>query len=105
MAIDAALDSISAFFSQYPLLKTMSSAIVALAAVFLFILFFEARAGRRLGRFTTRRFVTDLCYALIYQGGIYNTLLYAPIFAGIAMVTPQWHPELIAQLPLPIGFL
>jgi sterol desaturase/sphingolipid hydroxylase (fatty acid hydroxylase superfamily) len=105
MAIDAALDSISAFFSQYPLLKTMSSAIVALAAVFLFILFFEARAGGDLRRYTKRGFVTDLCYALIYQGGIYNTLLYAPIFAGIALIIPQWHPELIGLLPLPIGFL
>ena len=45
MAIDALLDSVSAFLSQYPLLKTMSGAVVALAAVFLVILFFEARAG------------------------------------------------------------
>jgi len=105
MTLDAVLDWVSTFLAQYPLLKTLVNAAAGLAAVFLVILFFESRAGANLHRYFKRGFMTDVCYALIYQGGIYNTLLYAPIFAGIALVMPSWRPELLQQLPLPIGFL
>jgi sterol desaturase/sphingolipid hydroxylase (fatty acid hydroxylase superfamily) len=86
-------------------LQTLASALVGLAAVFLAMLVFELFAGGNVRRYFARGFVTDVCYALIYQGGIYNTLLYAPIFAGIALVVPSWHIELLGKLPPPIGFL
>lgn len=105
MAIDATLDWIPAFLLQYPLLKTLATAAAGLAAVFLVILVFEWLARGNLRRYRTRGFVTDVGYALVYQGGIYNTLLYAPIFAVVALVMPSWHLDLIGQLPLPIGFL
>jgi len=99
------LDSISALIAQVPWLQTLASALVGLAAVFLAMLIFELLAGGNVRRYFARGFVTDVCYALIYQGGIYNTLLYAPIFAGIALVVPSWHLELLGKLPPPIGFL
>jgi len=91
--------------SQVPLLQTLASAAGGLAAVFVVIFTIELLAGSNLRRYLTRGFVTDVCYALVYQGGIYNTLLYAPIFAGVALVMPSWRPELLGQLPAPIGFL
>jgi sterol desaturase/sphingolipid hydroxylase (fatty acid hydroxylase superfamily) len=86
-------------------LRTLASAVAGLAAVFVVIVALEFFAGSNLRRYLHRGFVTDVCYALVYQGGIYNTLIYAPVFAGIALVTPSWRPDLLGQLPLPVGFL
>lgn len=105
MAIDAAWGAISEFLSTFPLLKTLVFAAATLSATFLVILLFERMAGGNIRRYLTRPFATDVCYALIYQGGIYNTLLYAPVFTLIAMAMPTWRPELLGQLPLPVGFL
>ena len=105
MTMESALDLVSEFRLLFPLLKTLATAVLGLAAVFLVILFFELLARSNVRRYLTRDFMTDVCYALIYQGGIYNILLYAPVFAGIALVMPSWRPELLGELPLPIGFL
>lgn len=105
MAIDAAWGAVSAFLSEYPLLKTMASAVLGLGAMFVVVFSFEWLTHGNVRRYLTRPFATDLCYAIVYQGGIYNTLIYAPIFAVIAWFTPSWHPELLGQLPLPLGFL
>jgi sterol desaturase/sphingolipid hydroxylase (fatty acid hydroxylase superfamily) len=105
MAIDTTPEAVSAFVSQYPLLKSLASAVLVLGAIFLVILVFEWLAGGNLRRYRSRGFFTDVCYALVYQGGIYNTLLYAPIFAGIALLMPSWRPELLGELPPLAGFL
>jgi sterol desaturase/sphingolipid hydroxylase (fatty acid hydroxylase superfamily) len=105
MGIDTVFEQVSTFLSRFPMLKTLANGALGLATVFVVILFFELLARSNLRRYLTRAFATDVCYALIYQGGIYNTLLYAPIFAGIALIMPSWHPEILGQLPPPISFL
>lgn len=99
------LDLVSGPLARFPLLLTLTGAALGLAAVFLVILVFELLAGGNVRRYFSRGFATDICYALVYQGGIYNTLLYAPVFAGIALIMPSWRPELLGQLPTPVGFL
>jgi hypothetical protein len=70
MDIDTAVDQFFAFLSQVPLLRTLATALLSIATVFLVILFFEWLAGGNLRRYFERAFATDVCYALIYQGGI-----------------------------------
>jgi sterol desaturase/sphingolipid hydroxylase (fatty acid hydroxylase superfamily) len=104
-AIEKILESVSGLLAQFPLLQTLANAALGLATVFVVILLFELLAGGNVRRYFTRAFVTDVCYALVYQGGIYNTFLYVPIFTVIALVMPSWRLELLGHLPTPIGFV
>jgi len=99
------MDKVVAFIAQAPLLHTLGAAFLGLGTVFLVIFLFELLAGGNLRRYRERGFVTDVLYAFFYQGGIYNTLIYAPIFTVIALFMPSWHFDLLEQLPLPVGFL
>jgi sterol desaturase/sphingolipid hydroxylase (fatty acid hydroxylase superfamily) len=105
MALNTLLEVVSPFLSQFPLLRTLAHAVVLFTGIFLVVFCLELLAGSNLRRYLSREFVTDLIYAMVYQGGIYNTLLYAPIFAGVALVMPSWNLEVLARLPPLIGFL
>jgi len=45
-----------------------------------------------------------VAYALVYQGGIYNALLYVPVFTLVALYVPTWNVNLVSNLPGPVAF-
>jgi sterol desaturase/sphingolipid hydroxylase (fatty acid hydroxylase superfamily) len=106
MTPDALLAAdLSRLLAEFPLLRTFGYAVALMGALFLIILCVEAFSGGDIRRYRSRPFVTDITYALIYQGGIYATLLQAPVFAVVALVVPSWNLDLLSNLPGPIGFL
>jgi sterol desaturase/sphingolipid hydroxylase (fatty acid hydroxylase superfamily) len=105
MAVDTLFEVVLPLLSRFPLLRTLAHALVILTATCIVVVCLELLAGSNLRRYLSRGFLTDLTYGLIYQGGIYNTLLYAPIFVGVALIMPSWHLEVLTRLPPLIGFL
>jgi sterol desaturase/sphingolipid hydroxylase (fatty acid hydroxylase superfamily) len=105
MIMATALDIVSEIRSNFPLIWDLASAFAGLMVLFVVIFCLERQGGGDLRRFRTRNFLTDSLYALFYQGGIHNKFLYAPVFAGVALVMPSWHLDLIGQLPPPLRFV
>jgi sterol desaturase/sphingolipid hydroxylase (fatty acid hydroxylase superfamily) len=68
----------------------------ALGAIFLFV---ERRAGRDTTRYRSAHFVNDVAYTLLYQGGIYNVLIYAPFFALAAPRLKFLQLDIVKGLP------
>jgi sterol desaturase/sphingolipid hydroxylase (fatty acid hydroxylase superfamily) len=101
----SALDVVIEFRSSFPAVWDVASAVAILAALFVAIFSLELLCGADLRRYRTRNFLTDVLYALFYRGLIYNRFFYVPIFAGVALIMPSWHLNLIGQLPPPLQFV
>jgi len=104
MSLEHALAHATAALAEFPLLKGLLSATAMTFALFVVILALEHKSGGDLNRYRTRNFVTDVLYALFYRGGIYNVLIYAPIFALIESMLPPWRLNLLSHLPPPVAF-
>lgn len=71
-----------------------------LSFLFVVIASLEARFGGDLTRYRSRNFVTDLTYGMVYIGGVYNLLVYAPIFGAIGLLIPEtWHLRALHEMP------
>ena len=101
----SALDLVFELREHYPLIWGLSGAAASLAVLFAAIVCLELLCGGNVRRYLTRNFVTDSLYALFYRGGIYNRYLYVPVFAGVALLVPSFHLDLIGALPPPLQFL
>jgi sterol desaturase/sphingolipid hydroxylase (fatty acid hydroxylase superfamily) len=73
-----------------------------LGAIFVFI---ESRQQRDLTRYRSRHFVNDIAYTLLYQGGIYNILVYAPLFAWAAPKLAFLQLDAVGGLPPVLSIL
>lgn len=106
MSPEAVLAAVSGVLSDYPLLRALVHGAALVGLMVCAVALLEWRARCDLGRYRSGNFRTDLVYALVYQGGIYHTLLYAPVIGALALVIPQtWHLSVLERLPLPVGFL
>ena len=105
MALEHALADFNATLAEFPLLKGLLSATAMTVALFVVILVLERRCGGDLRRYRTRNFATDVLYALFYRGGVYNVLVYAPIFALIESILPPWRLNLLSHFPPAVAFL
>ena len=79
MSPQDALDALKAFLAEYPMLRALAFGAVLISVMVGAVACLEWRARRDLGRYRSPNFRTDLIYALVYQGGIYHALLYAPV--------------------------
>jgi sterol desaturase/sphingolipid hydroxylase (fatty acid hydroxylase superfamily) len=87
-------------------LRSLVYGAAMLAFLFVVVASLEARFGGDMRRYRTRGFLTDLAYGIVYLGGIYQLLVFAPIFTAIALVIPDtWHLRALQALPPLAGFL
>ena len=83
----------------WQLARSSARALVVAAAMFVFIAWFEHRAGRDMRRYLRRAFAFDLLYFVFYQGGTW-AMLFASLVGTWAepwLQQFQWH--LIEPLP------
>ena len=66
------------------------------------VLFLERLQRRDLGRYRTRSFGNDVLYSFFYQGGVYNLLVYVPLFGTIQQ---HYRFGLLDPLPMPVAFV
>src|SRR5688572_6835889 len=75
---------------EFPALRALAAsmgwAVVVCSGFFVFFYLIETRLGRDTARYRSQNFLNDVAYTVLYQGGIYNILLYAPVFA---LISPQ----------------
>ena len=73
---------------EFPALRALAAsmgwAVVMCSGFFVFFYLIETRLGRDTARYRSQNFLNDVAYTVLYQGGIYNILLYAPVFALIS---------------------
>jgi sterol desaturase/sphingolipid hydroxylase (fatty acid hydroxylase superfamily) len=96
---------IAALLSPYPLLQSLYSGARSLLVIFVVIFAIEWITGGKIRRYWSRNFRTDVLYGLLYAGGVYNTIIYAPLIAALALLVPAWQFRLIDHLPAVAGFL
>jgi sterol desaturase/sphingolipid hydroxylase (fatty acid hydroxylase superfamily) len=96
---------IAAQLSPYPLLQSLYSGARSLLVIFVVIFAIEWITGGKIRRYWSRNFRTDVLYGLLYAGGVYNTIIYAPLIAALALLVPAWQFRLIDHLPAVAGFL
>ena len=82
---------IAAKLAAQPLAQSVWHAVKTLSAVFVVVLILEIVTGGNLRRYLTRNFRTDVTYGIFYAGGIYNSLVYAPLVAAATLITPAWN--------------
>lgn len=97
--------AIAAWLSRYPLLPSLYSGARVLLFIFVVVFAIEWLTGGKIRRYWSRNFRTDVLYGLLYTGGIYNTILYAPLMAGLALLVPASPFRLLDHLPGAFGFL
>ena len=96
---------IAAQLSPYPLLPALYNGARTLLFMFIVIFAIEWITGGKIRRYWTRNFRTDVLYGLLYTGGIYNTIIYAPLIAALALLVPAWQFRLLDHLPGLAGFV
>jgi sterol desaturase/sphingolipid hydroxylase (fatty acid hydroxylase superfamily) len=96
---------IAAGLSRYPLLPSLYSGARILLIVFVIVFTIEWLTGGKIRRYWSANFRTDLLYGIIYTGGIYNTIIYAPLIAGLALLVPAWQFRLLDHMPAVTGFI
>ena len=74
---------------------TLAWLLALLAVVFLF----ESLFGPRRSPYTSRTFVQDVLYALFYQGGFYNALIWTGLVNTLNAQLSFLKVEVLAQLP------
>jgi sterol desaturase/sphingolipid hydroxylase (fatty acid hydroxylase superfamily) len=95
---------VAATLAAHPLCQSVWHAAKTLSALFFIVFVLEIAAGGNLRRYLTRNFTTDVTYGIFYMGGIYNSLIYAPVVAGLTLVVPAWDFRLLNYVPNPVGF-
>ncbi len=68
----------------YALVSSFVFAVLVFSALGFAFYVIEKSTSRDTTRYRTRHFLNDIVYTLLYQGGIYNVLIYAPLYALIA---------------------
>jgi sterol desaturase/sphingolipid hydroxylase (fatty acid hydroxylase superfamily) len=70
------------------------------------VIFTIERAYRRdMGRYRTRTFANDLAYSFLYQGGLYNLLIYVPIFSVLQKQLAVFDLHILTSLPPAVAFV
>jgi sterol desaturase/sphingolipid hydroxylase (fatty acid hydroxylase superfamily) len=86
-------------------LKTLAYGAGVLGLLFAAVVALEACFGGDVRRHRSRNFATDLAYALMYLGGIYNLVIWVPVLYGISLLVPDtWHLNALRELPPVLGF-
>lgn len=86
--VTAGLSAARAWLRHYPVAYAVVTSLAVASAIFFTLgcvfIFLEKRTSRDTSRYRSRHFVNDIVYTLVYQGGLYNILVYAPLFALVA---------------------
>jgi len=102
-AVRLYLHSADAWLRHYPVLRALAVSIAIALLVFsvlgVIFAFIERRNRRDLSRYGSPNFRNDIVYTLVYQGGIYNVLVYAPLFALAAPHLTFLQINLLKALP------
>jgi sterol desaturase/sphingolipid hydroxylase (fatty acid hydroxylase superfamily) len=80
---------------MYSTVATLVWLVALLAVVFLF----ETLFGPKRSPYTSRTFVQDVLYALFYQGGFYNALIWTAVANVLDPRLAFFRVEVLAQLP------
>jgi sterol desaturase/sphingolipid hydroxylase (fatty acid hydroxylase superfamily) len=97
--------AVAAWLSHYPLLPSLYSGARILLVIFVIVFTIEWLTGGKIKRYWSRNFRTDMLYGLLYTGGIYNTIIYTPLIAALALLVPASPFRLLDHLPGVVGFL
>jgi len=65
----------------------------------------EGLSGADLGRYRRRAFLNDVLYTVFYQGGLYNLLIYVPIFSYVQKQLAFADLHLLSAAPGPVQFI
>ena len=104
----AFIDSIRALLRHLPQQepwRSLSREAVFIALVAVVMIALERYYRRDLTRYRSRTFVNDIAYSFFYQGGIYNALIYVPIFSWAQKHLAVFDLHLLGSLPPAAGFL
>jgi sterol desaturase/sphingolipid hydroxylase (fatty acid hydroxylase superfamily) len=103
------LTSMSTWFAalaaDHPVVQSLLAAARSLATIFAIVFVLESLTGGDLRRYWTRNFRTDMCYGVLYLGGIYNALIYVPLAALLTLIVPAAPFRLLDHVPGPAGYL
>jgi sterol desaturase/sphingolipid hydroxylase (fatty acid hydroxylase superfamily) len=95
----------TAVMTEHPFVHSLLGGVKSLSVVFVVVFVLELLTGGDLRRYRTRNFRTDMCYGILYLGGIYNALIYAPLAALLTLVAPPWNFHLLDYVPGLPGYL
>src|SRR5688572_19145941 len=94
---------LDAFLRTVPIVRALVKSIVFAVLVYgvLGLIFYalEQRSRRDVTRYRTAHFWNDIAYTLVYQGGIYNIIIYAPLFALASSKLTFLQIGLLTHLP------
>ena len=96
---------IAAWLSHFSVLPSLYGGARILLILFVIVFTIEWLTGGKIRRYWSANFRTDLLYGLFYAGGIYDTIIYAPLIAGLAFIMPVWHFRLLDYVPGPAGLI
>lgn len=92
----------TSLLAEWPRLRAISyglaSATMAYAVCFVFIAFFELRAGKGLAGYASRHFWTDILYRAVFV--VYSVVIYKPLQSVAADILPATQQNLITRAPL-----
>jgi sterol desaturase/sphingolipid hydroxylase (fatty acid hydroxylase superfamily) len=85
--------------------SAMGHSLALYAALLVAFVLLERAGGASLARYRSRNFANDVFYTLFYQGGIYNLLIYAPLYAVAQPQLAFLQLGLLSALPTPAAFV
>jgi len=85
--------------------RSLTREALFIAALAVLIITLEWLYGRDIAsRYRSRNFLNDLAWSFFYQGGIYNLLIYAPIFGALQKRLAFTGLHVFSALPPAAGF-
>ena len=103
------IQQIEQLLQEYATIRALATSIgwafVIYMSFFVFFFLVESRAGLDTARYRSRNFINDVLYTLLYQGGLFNILFYAPVFALLTPNLGFMRIDLLAPLPGLLGLV
>ena len=93
------------FLPQHDPWRALSREAIVIALFLLVIVALERLNRADLTRYRRREFFNDFVYALFYQGGIYNFLIYVPVFSTLQKRLAFADLHVLTSVPAPVSFI
>jgi sterol desaturase/sphingolipid hydroxylase (fatty acid hydroxylase superfamily) len=87
------------------LAASTAKALLVLSGFFVLFWALEARSGADRRRYWSRNFLNDVVYAMFYQGGFYNVLVFAAVLNLLSPRLEMFELGLVEALPPPVDYV
>jgi sterol desaturase/sphingolipid hydroxylase (fatty acid hydroxylase superfamily) len=103
--IDRALGLFHSLLPQHEPWRALSREAVLICIFATVIVVLEGLSSGDLTRYRSRQFLNDLAYSFFYQGGIYNLLIYVPVFSTLQQRLTWADLHVLSALPPVAAFV